>query len=175
MNNKFFNPRVLFILSIIIVAAVLRLLINIPNVTPIAAMALFGGAFLGKKHLTFIIPFVTLFITDLLIGLHSTIIYVYFAFALTVMIGIFIRKKVTIFSVVGGSLVSSILFFLITNFGSWATAMMPYPMNFAGLMQAYSAGIPFFRSELLGTLLFNGIFFGTFVLITRKYPILQKV
>ena len=174
MNNKTLNPRLIFIIAVILIAAILRLIINIPNVTPIAAMALFGGVFFKKRYLGYLIPLATLFITDLIIGFHSTIIYVYAAFAITVSIGFLIRNKLNVFSVVGASLASSILFFLITNFGVWASGMVGYPMVFAGLIESYVAGIPFFRTEVLGTLVFNGVFFGSFYFAQQRFPVLAK-
>ncbi len=175
MNSIKLNPRFLFIVAIILIAAALRLLIKIDNVTPIAAMALFGGAYFGKKYIGYIIPIITLFITDLVLGFHDTMVYVYIGFAITVTIGIAMKKKVNVYSIFGASILSSIIFFLLTNFGSWMTQMMPYPMNFAGLIECYIAGLPFLRWEALGTLGFNTVFFGVFYLAQLRFPVLAKV
>ena len=176
------NPRFIFIAAFILIAAALRLLINIPNVTPIAAMALFGGAYFGKRHIGYIIPLVTLFISDLVLmaidpayGFHATMIYVYIGFAITVTIGIAMKKRINIYSVFGASILSSVIFFLLTNFGSWMTLMMPYPMSFAGLMECYTAGLPFLRWEALGTLGFSTVLFGVFYLAQLRFPVLAKV
>ncbi|MCF8298134.1 MAG: hypothetical protein K9J13_11355 [Saprospiraceae bacterium] len=182
MNKIKLNPRFIFIAAIILIAAALRLLINIPNVTPIAAMALFGGAYFGKRHIGYIIPLVTLFVSDLVLmwinpefGFHATMIYVYIGFAIAVTIGIAMKKKVNVYSIFGASLLSSIVFFLLTNFGAWMTQMMPYPMNIAGLMECYTAGLPFLRWEALGTLGFSTVFFGVFYLAQLRFPVLAKV
>ena len=50
------TPRITFILSVIIFGAIMRLIPHWPNFTPIAAMALFGGAYFNKKHLAFLVP-----------------------------------------------------------------------------------------------------------------------
>ena len=65
------------------------------------------------------------------------------------------------------ALAGSVLFFLITNFGSWIGAGSPYPKNMIGLIQAYIAGIPFFRASVLSTLLFTLLSFGGIEVLTN--------
>ena len=172
--KKLFTPRVILVSSLIFTAIFFRLIPHIPNFTPVAAIALFGGTYLGKKYLSFLIPFVAMLLSDAILGFHSTMIAVYVSFALVVGIGMLLRKKTTFSTVIIASLASSILFFVITNFGSWMSGMMPYPMTFSGLMMAYEAGLPFFRNELAGTLVFSGVFFGSFYLAQVKFPVLRK-
>lgn len=178
MNSKLINPRFLFIASAILVAAASRLFPHIPNFTPLAAMALFGGAYLSDKRLAIVIPLLALFISDLGIqflfgyGLHNTMVYVYAGFILTSLIGIAISNKISIQSVAAGSIISSVLFFMITNFGVWA-AYNPQS-GFAGLTATYILGIPYFAPTLAGDLFFSGILFGAFYLAQTRYPILIK-
>lgn len=56
-------------------------------------------------------------------------------------------------------LASSLIFFLVTNFGFWMMPNVYYTKDFSGLMQAYVAGIPFFKMELLGTLFYSSVGF----------------
>lgn len=178
MNSKIMNPRLLFITSAILIAAVSRLFPHIPNFTPIAAMALFGGAYLSDKRLAIAIPLLALFISDLGLqllfgkGLHATMTYVYVGFILTSIIGIMISNNITIKSIATGSIISSLLFFLITNFGVWA-AYSPQT-GLAGLEATYILGIPFFAPTLAGDLLFNSILFSAFYFAQTKYPVLIK-
>ena len=72
----------------------------------------------------------------------------------------------------GYSLAGSVLFFLVTNFGTWATGTM-YPHNAQGLMAAYVAGIPFFQWTVLGTLFYSAVLFGGFALLRRRVPALR--
>jgi len=136
-----------------------RLLPHAPNFAPIAAMALFGGAYLNKKY-AIIIPLVAMFISDAFIGFHDTMIYVYGAFALTGLMGIWLRKHKSIVNVFGATLFSSVLFYLITNFGVWAQGM--YARDLSGLMQSYIMAIPFFKNTLLGNFFYTAMFFGTY-------------
>lgn len=163
------NTRLITLILIIFAIAIFRLLPHPPNVSPVAAMALFGGAYFADRRVAFLVPFLALLLSDLVIGLHETMIYVYAGFALTVAIGFWIRKRMNFsriaFAVVG----SSVLFFVITNFGAWFTSGL-YPMTMDGLMQAYVAAIPFFQNSLLGNMVFAVLLFGGFALLQRKLP-----
>jgi hypothetical protein len=179
MKSKVFTPQFIFVSSAIFVAALSRLLPHIDNFTPIAAMALFGGAYITDKRLAFAVPLLAMLVSDVALqvmfgwGFHNTIAYVYASFAITTVIGIIVKRKITVISVIAGSLISSILFFLITNFGYWATT--DFQSGVTGLNAAYVAGLPFFRATMLGDLLFNTVLFGSFYLAQYKFPTLAKV
>lgn len=172
MKNKIFTPRFIAIVSVVAVAAFMRLIPHLPNFTPVAAIALFGGAYINRKYLAFLIPILALFLSDLIIGLHSTMWAVYLSFAITVVLGMAIKERKSVLSVGATALISSVLFFLITNFASWLSGMMPYPMTFQGLMMCYEAAIPFFRNEILGTLVYSSVLFGGFYLVQKRVPAL---
>ena len=114
-KSKIFTARFIFITSAILLAAMSRLFPHIPNFTPIAAMALFGGVYFSDKRLAFIIPLIAMLLSDIAIqllfgwGFHNTMIYVYIGFILTSIIGMIVRRKVSILSVAAGSIISSIL------------------------------------------------------------------
>jgi hypothetical protein len=155
--KKFISP-----LLIILVAVLMRLLPHLPNFTPLAAMALFGGVYLNKKY-AFAIPLAAMFISDIFLGFHSAMPYVYGSFILTGAIGLWLKNHKSAKNIVCASLISSILFFLITNFGVWATGW--YPRTLSGLMQSYTMGLPFFRNTVLGDLCYTGVFFGAYELV----------
>ena len=164
---------------------------HVPNFAPITAIALFGGAYLSKR-LAIILPLVIMIISDYLILywtgtgfnfqklispislFHSTTLLVWGSFAISSLIGIYISKRKSASNVLGASLIASIQFFIVTNFGAWAMSTM-YPHNLAGLLQSYIMGIPFFRATLLGDLFYTGAFFGSVELvklISKKYSLL---
>ena len=178
MKSKLFSPRFIFVTTAILVAAVSRLFPHIPNFTPLAAMALFGGAYFSDKRLAIIIPLLTMFLSDAALqyitgfGFHNTMIYVYISFVLTSIIGMIVRSNVTILSVAAGSILSSVLFFMITNFGYWASNA--FSMGVTGLGASYVMGIPFFAPTLAGDLFFNTVLFGAFYLAQVKFPTLLK-
>lgn len=169
--NSFTNRKIFSPLLIIIFAVVMRLLPHPPNVAPIAAMALFGGVYLNKKY-ALIVPLIAMFISDIFLGFYNEIIFVYGSFLLIGLIGLWLRNHKTFRNVIFASIGSSILFFIITNFGVWLMGTM-YDKSFAGLLEAYIMGLPFFRNTLLGDLGYVGLFFGSyeymlFVLPGRK-------
>ena len=174
MNNKTLNPRFLFILTVIIAGAAFRLIPHWPNFTPIAAMALFGGTYFNKKYLAFLIPMAALFISDMLLGFHSYMIAVYLSFAIIVVFGMMLKNRVKIGSLLLASVSSSVLFFVITNFAVWIGSPF-YPQNFAGLLESYTAGLPFLNNGVLGDLFYNTLFFGAFYLAQQRFPVLTKI
>jgi hypothetical protein len=179
MRLKLVTPRFVFVTSAVLLAAASRLFPHIPNFTPIAAMALFGGVYFSDKRLAFVIPLLAMVLSDVGLqlltgaGYHSTMVYVYIGFILTSFIGLMIRSKVSIMSVAAGSVISSVLFFLLTNFGYWATN--GFQAGAAGLGTTYVMGIPFFGPTLAGDLFFNGIMFGAFYFAQRRIPAIAKI
>jgi len=149
--------------AIIFFAVVLRLLPHPANVAPIAAMALFGGVYLDKKY-ALILPLTALFVSDIFLGFNQSMPYVYGSFVLTGLIGMWLRNHKTFTNILLGALTSSILFFLITNFGFWLVFSL-YPKTFAGQTEAYMMALPFFRNTLLGDFFYTGLFFGSFELV----------
>ncbi|MEX0772790.1 MAG: DUF6580 family putative transport protein [Balneolales bacterium] len=171
-----FNTRVLILFVIVLLAAATRLLPHPPNFTPIAAIALFGGAYFSDKRMAFVLPLAVMILSDIYLGYHGVITFVYLCFAVTVYLGLGLRGKVSILPVLGGAIGSSILFFVVTNFGVWLTGSW-YPKSAEGLIMCYTAAIPFFHNTLAGTLVYSTVLFGGFELMQRRYPSLryQKV
>ncbi|NOQ88173.1 MAG: hypothetical protein GQ550_04550 [Gammaproteobacteria bacterium] len=167
------RTKLITISAIIFALAIFRLLPHLPNVSPVAAMALFGGAYYADKRMAFIVPFVALFISDLLLGLHNSMIFVYAGFALTVAIGFLLQNRVTITNAAFAVVASSVLFFLLTNFGAWMTSGL-YAKSAEGLMQAYVAGIPFFQNSLLGNLVYAAVIFGGYRLLQNNVAALKE-
>ncbi|MBI4057738.1 hypothetical protein HY405_00230 [Candidatus Microgenomates bacterium] len=147
---------------IIVFAILLRLAPHPPNVAPIAAMALFGGVYLNKKY-ALLAPLAALFVSDLVLGFHNTMPFVYGSFLLTGVIGVWLKNHKNIRYIIAGTFFSSLLFFIITNFGVWLVGKL-YPKTFSGLLESYILAIPFFRNTLLGDLFYTGLFFGSYEL-----------
>lgn len=171
------------LIGLIVVAALTRVLPHPPNFSPIAAMALFGGAYFAARRWAVLVPLVALLISDLVLsslhgGLYATwfsgagIWMIYGCTALIAALGFRLRGKVSSRSVLGYSLAGAVLFFAITNFAAWLTDPM-YPKTAGGLAAAYAAGIPFFQWSVLGTLLYSAILFGGFALLRARLPVLR--
>lgn len=163
------DSRFAAIVFIIFMAAALRILTSgmIPNFAPIGALALFGGAYLQDKRWAFILPITAMLLSDLVLGFHNTMIYVYASFVMIVALSRMVNfGKVSVVRTFSTTLISTVLFFLVTNFGVWASTGM-YEMTFSGLMTSYVAGLPFLKYSLMGDLFYVAVFFGTFETVRR--------
>ena len=167
LNNNTQSPNWQWLVAIIFLLAFSRLIPHPPNFTPVCAIAIFAGATLKDIRLALLIPLVALLISDAVIGFHSTMIFVYSAIAVIIAANYCWLKNIWIVTVTIAAISSSILFFIVTNFGAWLSHDM-YPKTADGLMQAYIAGIPFFKNTLLGTLFFLAISFIATKLIARS-------
>jgi hypothetical protein len=157
----------------ILAAAASRLIPHPPNVASITAVALFGGAYISDKRLAFLVPMAALFISDLVLGLYGHMEVVYGSFALVVCIGLLLRRRRTPLAIGGAALASSVLFFVITNFGVWAFGSL-YPKTMAGLLACYVAAIPFFQNSLFGDAVYTVALFGGFALAAKWWPALRE-
>jgi len=177
------NLLILFVL--ILAAALYRVWDSRPmGFAPQIAMALFAGSISKDKRFAFLFPILSLFISDLLYqflysqglstikGFYSGQWQNYLLIASITIIGFFINKN-KIGQIFVGSLAGAVYFFLISNFmvwvgGGWDINNQPYPRSFSGLMLCYTEAMPFFKWSVLSTLLFNGIFFGSFYLLGKS-------
>ncbi len=168
------TPKFWILTLMIFAAAFVRLLPHPPNFAPIAAMALFGGAYFNKKWAAFLVPIAAMFITDLILGFHETMWAVYLSFAIIVVLGMTMLKEKKVGNIFFASVISSVSFFIITNFGIWISTGY-YEKTGSGLAACYTAAIPFFHQTLLSDLFFVGILFGAYHLIKQKLPQLAEI
>jgi hypothetical protein len=164
--------RVAALLSMIAAAAALRLVPHPPNFSPIDAMALFSGAYIGRRTLAFIGPLAALFLSDLVLGAYAGMLFQYASVALIVLLGSLALSRVTVLRLAGAALASSLLFFALSNLGVWLVSGM-YPQTFAGLVGCYVAAIPFFQNTVAGDLFYTVLLFGGFSLLERFMPRLR--
>jgi hypothetical protein len=155
------HTRVVALLSAILLAAALRLVPHPPNFTPIGAMALFSGAYLGRRAIAFAAPLGALLLSDLVLGFYHGQATVYFSVALIAMLGMLALSGVSVLRIGAAAVASSVLFFVITNFGVWLFTDF-YPRTLAGLEACYVAAIPFFQNTVAGDLFYATLLFGGF-------------
>ena len=129
-----------------------RIIPHPPNFTPIIALSLYLPILFGFWSIPFII--LGFAITDYFIGFHSLLIWTWGSL---VIIGLISKFCKNIFSRLIMSFISSLIFFIISNFGVWATGSF-YESNLQGLISCYIMAIPFFTNTLLSTILFACLF-----------------
>lgn len=136
-----------FIIILIGIAILSRLIPHPPNFTPITAIALFSTIHFKNKILTYLIPIIGLFISDLILGLSMVNLFVYLSFIAITFIG-FKFQKINNYSI----LLSSTTFFIVSNFGVW---ILGYPKTIEGLILCYYMAIPFFVYTIMGDLFYS--------------------
>jgi len=164
-------------LSLIIVGVSGRLLPHPWNMTPITAIALFSTTYLSLRY-SLAVFFLTMVVADFFLGTYQwqIMLAVYTSFALAGVIGLLIRKKVSFGKVALGTIASSLLFFIVTNWAVWQFGSM-YTHTFGGLMQSYTMAIPFFKNSLIGDLFYATLFFGVVeygLVLHSKFGFLKK-
>lgn len=165
--------RYVTVVGLILFAVFSRLLPHPPNVTPVTAIALLGAVHLDRR-LALILPLAAMFLSDIFIGLHSLMIWVYASVTVIVVVGMYLRKHRGPIHLLAASLTGSVLFFVITNFGVWVSGFLGYPISAVGLMECYAAGLPFLRNMVIGDLFYVGLLFGAFELAKRYVPSLRS-
>lgn len=152
-------------IAFVVLGVALRFAPHLPNFAPIAAIALFGGAYLNKKY-ALLLPVIVMLISDYFIGFYDIKLMasVYISFVLIGLIGLFIKKHKNLVTIIGGTFFGSVLFFVITNFAVWAFYSW-YPYTFSGLSQCFTMAIPFFRNTLAGDFFYVAVLFGIYELI----------
>jgi hypothetical protein len=166
------KPRVLFLAGIILAAAVSRLIPHPPNFSPIAALALFGGAQFSDKRAAFLVPLAAMFLSDLILGLHALIPVIYGSFALIVCLGFWVRRNQNIRRIGSAAVFGAILFFLVTNFGVWLFGSF-YPKTCDGVTECYIVAIPFFWNTLTSDLIYTAVLFGGVRVAEWRWPVLR--
>lgn len=164
----------------ILVLTIVRLFINklgMPNFQPIGAIALLAGAMFATQGKRFSIPLGAMLLSDLALAAISpefksylgniSMIAVYGAFALTVLIGkTVLSKNKSGLSILKASILSGIAFFLITNFAAWLDPIHGmYSKDFVGLIQCYAAGLAFYKNDVMSNFFLNGVV-STFIFTT---------
>jgi hypothetical protein len=137
-----------------------------PNFAPIGAMALFSGAVFTSRRVAFLLPLIAMIASDFFIGWYDVriLIAVYGSFLLSVVLGLYVQKRLSIARIFGSAIASSVMFFLITNFAVWLFSGM-YPVTFSGLGNAYLMGLPFLKWTIAGDIFYTGILFGLYYFI----------
>lgn len=172
----------MFVLLAVAGAAARVAMQDLPNVAPIAGIALFAGYALRSRLAATVLPALMMAASDFFIGGYDLrlMAVVYGALTLPVWMGIGLRRECDLYAnrgfavgrslavLIASSLGASVLFFLITNFAVWALSPGFYPRSAAGLLQCYTAALPFFRNTVTGNLVFSLGLFGSYAIYLQS-------
>lgn len=184
MINKI-NLKFSVLTVLIVFAAFSRIIPHMPNFSPLGAIGIFGAAYFSKRWQALLVPILATWLSDLFINnviyaqyypsftwFYEGFYWQYVSYILIVLFGMLIFKKVNLKNVFVGALGSSLIFFMVSNFGCWIGSAT-YPQNFTGFTECYLMGIPFFKGTLLGDLFYCGVLFASFELARREIPVLR--
>ena len=151
-------------LILILVGIFSRLIPHMPNFTPLAAIALFSGAYLKKKE-AYYIPLAIYILSDLIIGVHKISFFTWAAIILIAYIGTLLKnKRKTALNVGLFTFISALIFFVVTNFGVW---VLWYPHSLLGFAECYFYALPFFKVSLAANLFYAIVLFGVYDFFLR--------
>lgn len=143
----------------------------LPNFSPLMAAALCGALFL-PGWIGLVVPVLALVISDFLLNAHygasilsTQSLWTLPCYLIAVSIGWGLRGRSGLLPILGGTLTASLIFYGVTNTGSWLT-LPAYPQTLTGWVQAMTTGLPgfpptwtFLRNSLISDLLFAALFF----------------
>ena len=144
-----------------------RLIPHPANFTPIASVALFSGIYLPRRF-AMAIPAAAMFISDIFLGFYSLpiMVSVYACFFISAVIGMRVRENKKFRTILGGTLLGSVIFFFATNLAVWAFGGL-YAHTLSGLIDCYYMALPFFRNSLAGDIFYTAALVGCMEYIIR--------
>jgi hypothetical protein len=192
MSISKINPRYTMLLVVILVVAAIRIVTNIgpemgplTTFTPIGAMALFGGAYFNGRLKPFVLPLLTLFVSDVILSLtvykhydmgflYMGWYWTYIAFILMALVGKLMIRKVTVLNALMATFACVLIHWVVSDFGVWLGGNM-YTRDFAGWQLCMIAAMPYEFWFMAGTIVYSALMFGTFEWLQNQYPKLQEV
>ena len=162
MKNDLMIPIIMMPLLVIS-----RMISDIPNFTATIALIMFTSYLIRDKFLSVLVILVSQIISDLYIGIYSSMFFVYGAYVFIALLSPIIMNKLNFKSVLISSLVTPTIFYIVSNFGVWITGST-YPLSLDGLIMCYVAGIPFFDETLLSTVVFSVTIYVMMKLIVKE-------
>ncbi len=188
------NIRFIVLLAFVVLAGLIRLTNSLSasplmNFTPIGAMALFGGAYFQDRWKSYLLPLLTLWLSDVILNrflffnewkfFYEGFGWVYGTFAAIVTLGTVLLRRISIRNVALAAVSASLLHWLVTDFGVWLGGGtnpftgLPYPPTLEGYWLCLYAALPFLKNFLLGTVFYSALLFGGYELAQRRFPVLK--
>lgn len=172
----------LTVVLLMLAAAFSRMIPHPVNFSSVSALTLFGVAHFQRKHWAIAAAFGATMLSDIFINqviysgkypvFYTGFYWQYLSYGLVALAGIVLLKRVSTPRVIGASLASSLIFFVVSNLGCWALDGTYYTHDLQGLLLCYEAGLPFLQNTILGDALYCGVLFGGYALLKQQIPAL---
>ena len=157
----------------------------LPNFTAVGAIAIVSTKFYSGLN-KWLIPVLLFWVSDLIL---NNVVYAqyyegfqffssFWSYAALIAIGgaaWVILKKVNWKTTLVTSCLGAVIFYLISNFGVWVNPGTPYTKDLNGLVQCYTAALPFFRNTLLADIFFSFALFGLYDIIATRISSIRPI
>jgi hypothetical protein len=170
--------------GLLMIAVISRVIPHIPNFTPVESIALFSGVYIASRKLSFLLPVIGIYLADLILNntiyrsfypedsvfiwISGYMLWTFIAMGGIIVLGQILKTRLKPLNIIGYSLMGSLLFFIVSNFGVWLGSVV-YPKTIAGLIECYTMALPFFRNSLLSNVIFTVVLFGSMEWISRTW------
>jgi NADH:ubiquinone oxidoreductase subunit 6 (subunit J) len=188
-NNKL---HIFLAISLIVASVISRIVCNQmhwANMAPLAAVGLFSGAVISNKRYAFLLPVLGQLLADIYFQFFTATpgfydisqLFVYAGLVMATLIGTQMGKpqafkiKPQAFKILGFSVLGSVAFFMLSNFGVWCSIefgtkdLYGYGKGWQGLNTTFVKAVPFFRSSLLADLYGSIALFGLYFLLQLAF------
>ena len=152
------------VLGIIVIGVMTRLVPHPPNFTPILSFALLSGVY-SKNNLGIFIPISIMLLSDMILGSHAAVFWVYSSLFVIYIIGYYFIKNISFKNVLLGAVAGSFIFFILTNLGVW---FVGYPKTVNGLITCFIAAIPFYKNTLLSAVIYTSVIHTVYILLSKN-------
>jgi len=98
--------------------------------------------------------------------MHNVVAFTWGGFILVTLIGFWVRNHKSAGGIFAGSVLASVVFYIVSNFGVWLMGW--YPRDAQGLVNCYVMALPFLRTFTVATVVYSCAFFGVYALIARS-------
>lgn len=149
LKNKFCIELIKFLILIFFIGLV-RIVPHSPNFTAVIAIIFYFSILYSK--FSFLHIMASYILIDIYIGLHDTIYFIWLSVLIINLLADkfskdFIRRMF-------GLVISCLLFFLISNLGSWFSFSHSFNHH---LLEIYYLGLPFFLNSLISSIILSFI------------------
>ncbi len=150
---------------LVVLGIATRLLPHASQFTAILAVAMFSGMYLSRTQ-ALVLPLAMMVISDLILGFHDTMFFTWGSMLIVSAIGLWVKNHKNPVTVLAASVWSSVLFFVVTNFGAWLSPL--YPNTWQGLQECYIMAVPFFRTTLLSTVAYSLVLYASYEWLLKR-------
>lgn len=147
-------------------AVAVRLLSETPNFNAVTAAALFAGFYFRNRLTAICVPLLAMSVSDVFLGGYAKgmMAAVYLSLMVPILWRSILRRRLSPITVGSGAVGSALAHYVLSNAAVWYAW---YPQSWQGLVQSYSAALPFLANSITSGLLFSAALFGLYVLAVK--------